>query len=299
MKNNLVKGSILITLGACCYGMLGTFVKMAYAAGFNTAEVTISQFSLGFLGLLVLTLFSRPVQAPSSKATAKSLLRLVCAGSSLGLTSIFYYLSVKYIPVSVAIVLLAQSVWMGVLLEVMLQKKLPGVGKIIPVLVIMTGTVLATNVLNEAGTLQWQGVVCGLLGAVCYTATMFSTNHLDVHLPPLQRSVLMILGGLIVILLVFHQAVNAHFSGRIFISWGPVVALFGTILPPLLFTRGMPLAGMGLGAILASIEIPVAVVMANILLGERVLAGQWLGVALILGAVITMNLSKRGNKQLL
>jgi drug/metabolite transporter (DMT)-like permease len=206
------------------------------------------------------------------------------------LTSIFYYLSVKYIPVSVAIVLLTQSVWMGVLAEAVTKRKLPGIGKSLSVLVIMTGTLLATNVFNDAAALNWKGIVFGLLGALCYTATLFSTNHLEVRCPPLQRSLFMILGGLIVILLVFHNSVNARFSGRIFISWGLVTALFGTILPPLLFTRGMPLAGIGLGAILASIEIPVAVMMAKALIGEQVLISQWIGAALILGAVIATNL---------
>lgn len=290
MKNNSVKGGILITLGACCYGMLGTYVKMAYRAGFNTAEVTISQFSLGLLGLYILSLFRRS-QASKTGESFKSKIRLTLAGISLGLTSIFYYMSVKYIAVSVAIVLLAQSVWMGVIVEAITQKRVPGIRKILAVLIIMIGTILATDVFNQSVSLHWKGVLYGMLGAFCYTATMFSTNHLDIHFSPLKRSLFMILGGLIVILLVFHRSVNIEFSGNIFMSWGPVVALFGTILPPLLFTRGMPLAGIGLGAILTSIEIPIAVIMASLLLGEQVLISQWIGVAFILGSVIWMNTS--------
>jgi hypothetical protein len=37
------------------------------------------------------------------------------------MTSVFYYLAVKYIPVSIGIVLLMQTVWMGVLLEMILK----------------------------------------------------------------------------------------------------------------------------------------------------------------------------------
>lgn len=220
-------------------------------------------------------------------------MRLVLAGTSLGLTSVFYYLSVKYIAVSVAIVLLTQSVWMGVTVEAIIQKKRPGIGKGLPVLIIMIGTLFATNVLEQSISFNWKGVLFGMLGALCYTATLFSTNHLESHFPPLKRSLFMILGGLIVILLVFHNAVNPQFSGRIFFSWGLVVALFGTILPPLLFTRGMPLTGIGLGAILASVEIPVAVIMAGALINEQVLVSQWIGIALILAAVIWMNIPKQ------
>ncbi len=292
-KNDTVKGGILITLGACCYGMLGTYVKMAYQAGFNTAEVTVAQFGLGLLGLFILLLLRPSKETDRAQQSVKSKIRLIASGTSLGLTSIFYYLSVKYIAVSVAIVLLAQTVWMGVLVEVMMQKKLPGIRKILSVLIILTGTVLATDVLNQSVALDWKGVLFGLLSAVCYTATMFSTNHLDLHFPPLKRSLFMILGGLILILLVFHDALDPQFSVRIFYSWGLVVSLFGTILPPLLFTRGMPLAGIGLGAILASVEIPIAVIMASILLGEQVLITQWIGVGVILAAVVWMNIGRR------
>jgi drug/metabolite transporter (DMT)-like permease len=72
--------------------------------------------------------------------------------------------------------------------------------------------------------------------------------------------------------------------------------LFGTILPPLLFTRGLPLTGMGLGAIIATIEIPVSIVVALILVKEPVIFIQWIGVILILFAVVLMNIGTKGKR---
>ena len=68
------------------------------------------------------------------------------AGTSLGMTSVFYYLAVKYIPVSIGIVLLMQTVWMGVLLEWFLDKKAPSFQKIISVIIVLIGTALAINI---------------------------------------------------------------------------------------------------------------------------------------------------------
>jgi drug/metabolite transporter (DMT)-like permease len=56
--------------------------------------------------------------------------------------SVFYYLAVKYIPVSIGIVLLMQTVWMGVLLE-MIEKTQPQNKSNFGIVLI--GTVLATN----------------------------------------------------------------------------------------------------------------------------------------------------------
>lgn len=296
MKNQLLKGSILVGLGASSYGMLATFVKMAYQGGYTTSEVTLSQFSLGFVGLFILTLFRKRHPASESKKSGiRSILKLIVAGTSLGLTSIFYYISVQYIPVSVGIVLLMQTVWMGVIVEAILHKKAPGLPKIVSVLIILCGTVLATNLLNESVGISWVGFGWGIMAAICYTATMYTSNHLELHFPPLKRSLYLILGGLIVIALIYHAALNREFSFGIFMSWGLLLSLFGTILPPLLFTRGMPLTGIGLGAIIASIEIPVAILMAKVLLKEPVSLPQWMGVMLILLAVVLMNIKKPSN----
>lgn len=291
MKNNVFKGSIFIALGAASYGMLATFVKMAYHEGFSTAEVTLSQYILGVAGLFILSVLRKREPSPATKATGvKGVFKLIIAGTSLGLTSVFYYFSVQYVPVSVAIVLLMQTVWMGVIVETVLHKKAPGLRKIISVIIIVAGTVLATHLYSQSVRINWIGFGWGLMAALCYTATMYSSNHIELHAPPLKRSLYMILGGLIVIMLIFHSSLNREFSYGIFLRWGLLLSLFGTILPPLLFTRGMPLTGMGLGAIIASIEIPVSVLMANILLKEPVSFLQWLGVILILLAVVLMNI---------
>jgi len=291
MKNNALKGSLFIALGASSYGMLATFVKIAYQEGFTIAEVTISQFCLGFAGLFILTLFrNNKAASKAAPSNTRAILTLITAGTSMGLTSIFYYKSVQYIPVSVGIVLLMQTVWMGVILEIFIHKKAPGLNKIISVLIILGGTILATNLLNESATINWTGLIWGILAAMAYTATLYSSNNIELNIPPLKRSLYMILGGLIIISLIFHTSLDPHFSFRIFWSWGLVLSLFGTILPPLLFTRGMPMTGMGLGAIIASVEIPVSVFMAHIFLKEPVSISQWAGVVLILLAVVMMNL---------
>jgi len=100
----------------------------------------------------------------------------------------------------------------------------------------------------------------------------------------------MVSGGFITVLLVFSSSLLQGFSFSILLNLGIVVSLFGTILLPILFTKGMPLTGMGLGAIFTSLEIPVAILFAHLLLNEYVSVIQWLGVFLIIIAVILKNI---------
>ena len=293
MKNNLIKGSILVALGSASYGMLATFVKMAYKEGYSTAEVTLSQFAIGVISLLLISMFSKkPASTSAPSSNWKSLLKLMAAGTAMGLTSTFYYLSVQYIPVSVGIVLLMQTVWMGVVLEMIMHKKRPGNRKIIAVLIIITGTILATNLLQSSVTLDWRGIGFGMLAALSYTITVYASNGIALHLPVVRRSLYLVLGGLIIIMLIFHSSLNMNFSFDIFWKWGIVLSLFGTILPPLLFTMGMPLTGVGLGTIIAAVEIPVSVAMAHFILKEPVGLTQLGGIVLILAAMVLMNIEK-------
>lgn len=291
-QKNVLKGVFLVALGATSYGMLATFVKMAYSEGFTTAEVTTSQFILGILGILLINAFQKAKHKENVvKATRKNIFSLMLAGTSLGMTSLFYYLAVKYIPVSIGIVLLMQTVWMGVLLEMILEKKLPSLQKITAVFIVLVGTVLATNIINNDIELDWRGIGWGILAAASFTATMFTANHVATEISSAQRSLYMLLGGAVIVFSFAFVTQNASFNLAIFMKWGIILSLFGTIIPPMLMNAGFPLTGIGLGSIVSALELPVSVMMAFVLLNEEVIFLQWVGILFIILAIIIMNIN--------
>ncbi len=296
-NNNILKGVFFVALGATSYGMLATYVKLAYQENYTTAEVTSSQFILGIIGILIINLFQKfKNKEVAEKPSKRNILNLMLAGSSLGMTSVFYYLCVKYIDVSIAIVLLMQTVWMGVLLEMILDKKLPSVQKTISVVVVLVGTILATNLMNNQNEIDWRGIFWGLLAAMSFTTTMFTANRVATHISSAQRSLYMLLGGAIIVFGfgIFTQTKPYNFE--IFMKWGIVLSLFGTIIPPMLFNVGFPNTGIGLGSIVASLELPVSVMMAYFILDETVILSQWFGIILILFAIIIMNINFKSRK---
>ncbi len=291
-KNNILKGVILVALGASSYGMLATFVKLAYSEGYTTAEVTSSQFIYGIIGILIINLFQKNKHKKDvSNASKSNIFNLMLAGTSLGMTSVFYYLCVKYIDVSIAIVLLMQTVWMGVILEWILEKKAPSFQKTVSVFIVLVGTVFATNIINNDMTIDWRGILFGLLAAASFTTTMFTANRVATNISSAQRSLYMLLGGAVIVFGfgVFTQ--NTAFNLEIFMKWGIFLALFGTIIPPMLMNAGFPLTGIGLGSIVSALELPVSVLMAFFILNEQVVGLQWIGIILIIFAIILMNIN--------
>ena len=292
MKNNVLKGVFLVALGATSYGMLATFVKLAYKDGYTTAEVTSSQFIYGILGVLLINLFQKLVnKEKAQKASSKNIFQLMVAGTSLGMTSVFYYLCVKYIDVSIAIVLLMQTVWMGVLLEWILDKKRPSTQKIISVIIVLFGTFLATKLYEFTIQLDWRGIFWGILAAASFTTTMFTANKVALGISSAQRSLYMLLGGAVIVFTFSAFTQVGSLNIGIFKNYGLFLALFGTIIPPILLNAGFPKTGLGLGSIVASLELPVSVLMAFLILNEEVVFWQWSGIALIILAIVIMNLN--------
>ena len=309
VKNNLnsrhlLLGVTFVVLGSSSYGMLSTFVKLAYRQNYSTAEVTSAQF---FWGLVFLSILSFVFDRKSVGVTTRDAKALMTGGISVGLTSVLYYAAVQYIAASIAVVLLMQSVWIGVVVEALQTRRVPSKLKIASVGLVLLGTALATNLLNAAaGTLDVRGLVFGFLAALSFSATMYATNSVATHLPPIKRSLFMLCGGsAVVALFAFFTQIGPHYLGlsllprefvalkpfdfQIFLTYGLVVAIFGTVIPQIMLNRGFPITGVGLGSILSAIELPFAIVIAFLFLGEVINVTQWAGVAMILGAIILMN----------
>lgn len=58
------------------------------------------------------------------------------------------------------------------------------------------------------------------------------------------------------------------------------------------FTKGIPKTGIGLANIVVSLEIPVSILSAILILDDNVSYIQWLGVVIILFAVLIINIGK-------
>ncbi len=121
------------------------------------------------------------------------------AGVLFGLTGFFYYLSVIYIPVSVAVVLLMQAIWMGIVAEAVLVRKMPDAFKTIAVIMVLAGTVMATNAIMNIDKLDIRGIAWGFAAALMYTIMLLVSNKLALAMHPHKKSFWILLGGVITV----------------------------------------------------------------------------------------------------
>ena len=297
----MLKGILLVFLGACSFGILSTFVKLAYHEGYTLGDVTGAQ---AFFGAVILwTLFFFQIRTSAYKARAIKLVtpwwKMVIAGTCTGFVSVFYYQCVKLVPNSVAIILLMQFIWMSILLEFLIFKKKPSGLQFAAILLVLTGTVLASGMVETSiSALNLTGIGFGLLAALCYAGFLMLSGRIGNEYPALKKSALMITGACILIFILFPPAflINGALGGSL-LKWGLIIAVFGTVIPPLFYAEGVPRIGTALSSILSAAELPVAVMMAGFVLQEQVSFLRWVGVAVILSAMVLPNLKYLKRKQ--
>ncbi|ATL45913.1 EamA family transporter [Chitinophaga caeni] len=288
------KGAILVLTGACSFGILSTIVKSAYKEGFTLSELCGMQAGIGMLILWLIFAFGK--KSTGLQGNLKHGLVLLLMGTSTGLVSICYYYSVQYIPASIAILLLMQFTWMNILVDSFIRKRRPGWIELICVLLILAGTAMASGMVNNVyDSLPWVGILFGLMAAAFYTVFMTVNASNRLQFTPVLKSAWMVTGAFIIVSIILPPTylVNGRLWESPLILWGLPLAVFGTVLPPLLYAKGMPKVGLSLGGILSAAELPVAVFAAAIVLKEPVSGLQILGLACILLAIVWANLTKK------
>lgn len=282
MKLN--KGILYILIGASFFGFTPIFAKLGFSYGYTLGQINIVQMMFSSIILWSFTLIKRS----SFKGLNKNnVLQIMMTGCFIGLTSIFYYGSMQYLPASLAIILMFQFVWIGIILEWIFSKIKPAPVTVLSIILILVGVFFASNILNgDIQGLPFKGFIFGILSAFTYAGFIFFSGKVAVDVDPWMRSSFMVTGSTILVFILFMREIPSVLPLEKELFTAAVgVSLFGAVLPPLFFAVGAPLVSGGIANILTSIELPIAILSASLILSEAVTPLQWLGTAIILVAI--------------
>ena len=291
MQKNTLKYSAVVFLGGASYGVMAATVKSAFAEGFTWAQSAASQALFGALlfgvALIVLTVAGkRPV--PLSPKRVFALLGL---GLTTCTTCVLYNYALTMLPVSVAITLLFQFTWIGIVFQVIATRRRPHPAELGAAVVILGGTLLASGLFSSTvGDLNPVGIVCALLSAVSCASFMFLSARIGTDLPPIERGLVVCLGACI---LGFAVCPDYFASGALqagIWKYGLILGVFGLLVPVILFGIGTPHLSAGLSTIMASSELPCSIAISVLVLSEPVDALQVVGIVIIMLGVVVSQL---------
>jgi drug/metabolite transporter (DMT)-like permease len=280
--------AIFVALGAISYGIPGSLFKMARAQGVHDGMLLCLTFLIAWFFFVVASAFLKPAKQNVPDKREKWL--VILSGSSMGFTNTFYLLSLSYVPVAVAAVMMMQSVWLAIIISSVLHRRWPSLLQVFSIGIVLVGTVLATGLFPIHQAVSLIGLSFSFLAALAYALTIQFTGGIGQDLHPLTKARLMSFGALLLIIMIWGHTLFEPQSLIISLKWGGITSVFAMIFPLTSFSYFMPHLAIGIGPIISSLELPSSVIFALFLLAETVSDTQVIGVGLIIIAVIITNL---------
>jgi drug/metabolite transporter (DMT)-like permease len=286
-------GIVLVLLGGASYGMLSPMVKLSYEMGFQSIQVSVSQVTMGtmllWLGIAVRPkLWSNPFRGPWWQLSLIGVFGLV-------LTTFLFNKALDELNASLAIVLLFQFTWITMILDSIVHRTRPTRYQLTAVGFILLGTICAVGLSREALFQQSvQGIVLALGAAITYSLFLFFTGKIKTELNPWMKTAVMSTAALPVMYLMYPPTIVFTEGMGALLLWGIALGLLSQVIPVLSFNIGIPRIGGTLASLLASVELPVGMIVAWLLLKEWISPLQWAGMLLILSGIYIAE--RRSNK---
>ncbi|AOV06243.1 EamA family transporter [Sporosarcina ureilytica] len=284
---------LMIIFAASCYGILSTIIKLAIRDGFTASEAVTAQYFTGFiLSLIIFTIVRRKSPKFGGGAT------LILAGLFTATTGTVYGQAVTYMPASIAVVMLFQFTWIGMLFDCIARKRLPKRIEVISLVLLFAGTIFAAGVIGaDISGIPWQGWAWGLASAVSF-ASFVMVNSKQVEGMDTETR-LLFTSLFAVIAITFFQSPEIVWNGTLFGEnlwiYGLILGLFGIVIPIYLFSIAVPKVGAATSSILSAMELPVAVTVSVILLRENLTFLQVIGILVILFGMTLPTVEQRRN----
>lgn len=290
MKN---KGLIAVLAAGTFWGTMGFFARSLYAAGFGPLEVAQTRITTGliFVGLYIL-LFNRSL----FKVKLCDIWCFLGTGIvSLLLFSTCYFSALNYTSLAVAAILLYTAPFFVMLLSLVLFKEKMNGKKVFALLLAFTGCVLVSGVGGDTA-FSWKGILLGLGSGFFYALySIFGRYAINRGYGAWTMTFYTFLFCSVgCAFLSDWQVITSTMAGVSGTVWWVLGLGFVTaFLPYVLYSMGLESMESSKASILASVE-PVVSALFGVFVFHEVLS-LWgiLGIAMVLGAIIVLNVKKK------
>jgi drug/metabolite transporter (DMT)-like permease len=293
---DLRRGIACALAAACFYGLIPNFVRAAFDNGIPAVEST---FVRTLIIAVIFGLWAKARREPMNFPRAAWPPLLGIALSTL-LISVCYLASVQFIPVGLAVVIFFTFPVLIMLLAPLVERRSPGLARILLALVAFGGLVLAIG--PGFTTLDWRGIALAAFAALGGVVQFLSGRAISRYLTPLAFGAMVhwaILPFTLAIALGLGQGRlqimpggHATAMGLVFLAGVGLTYVFAYLLHMLSLRH----AAASQVAPFFNLEPLVTSGVAAVLLGERLSPGQYAGGVMVLMALILASCADRLKK---
>lgn len=279
-----LKASIMLGIAGCSYGMYLIVIKLGNNAGYMREDLMAGQYLLGtiVLGVIMLARYRY-------KLNLKQIGKLMVVGFFAFATGVCMYENIALTSTSFAVTMLFQYVWIGILFDCVLTRKLPSKQILLATLLVIVGTPLAAGFVSSSVEVGLDAILWGLAAAVFYAAMLWCSARFETHVPSVTRTFWSAVGQTIFATIASSKFyVTAVVDPGVFIYVVPLAAV-AVVIPCLLIMKNSPKVPLGITNIMTGFELPAVVILGTLILGETHDALTIFGVLLICAGIVVSN----------
>jgi drug/metabolite transporter (DMT)-like permease len=280
------EGLLLCLLSAAGFAAMPIFARQAYATGIELTPLLALRFVMAAAMLWALVLLRRrPLGSPRGLALGAAL-----GFGGYALQAGLYFGAIQRIDVGLASLLLYAYPSFVTLAAFALRRESPTRRKLGALGLASSGVILVLA--GGTGAIDPVGAAMALACAGFYTVFILGSERASAKVPAVPFAASVATGAAVTfaIAALFTGGVQASGEG---VMWAAVIALVSTVIPIVLFTAGLARVGASTTAIASAVEPALTVALAWLVLGETLGPFQLAGGALVLSAVVLLQLRRR------
>ena len=282
---------VFVLAAGTLWGLMGIFVRKLGTYGFSSLQIACLRILFGAALFLMITgIFRRELLKIRFRDVG---LFLGMGLLSLLLFTVCYFTTIHLASLSVAAILLYTSpIWVMLLSAVCFREKITG-RKLLCAAMAFGGCVLVSGI-GSAASLSPVVIVTGLMSAVGYGLySIFGTFALRKYQPLTVTTYAFLFGAAGAAILCKPAEIVTVIASALnpagLVLFLIVTAFVTAVLPYLLYTVGLSHMRASAAAIMASIEPVVATAAGALVFGEGLTIPAFAGIALVLGAIVVLN----------
>ena len=274
-------GVFLVALSAACFGTNAIFARMSYDAGANPVTFVFIRFLMAS-PVMFLIMMARGFTIPRGKLLFS--LTLI-GGIGLAGTTLCFYTAIHLAPVNLVIIISYMYPTIVTLLSAVFLRQPITVYKIAALLMTVVGILFAIG-LDSGG--YFLGIILAIIAAIFYSLYLVFASLSIQKAGPFSASTVIILSSTVICGIVV--GIQGPQWPMTVSGWLAIIAsaLISTVLGLITFFAGLKRIDTANAAIISTLEVVVAVALAIIILGETLTLPKFIGVCMVISAVVIL-----------
>jgi drug/metabolite transporter (DMT)-like permease len=283
-------GALLCLLSAAGFGAMAIFGKLAYDAGVDVGDLLLARFSLAAAALMLVAVARGALRGLPRRVVLAS---LAMGAVGYATQSGLFFMALERMDASLLSLVLYTYPAMVCAGAVLLGRERASARRVAALLVASAGAALVLAG-AASGSLDTVAVLLGFGAASAYTVYILVGDRVLAGAPPLGLAALVCAGAASTYWVVAALRGGPGFDfGLAGWGWIGAIALFSTAGAIIAFFAGLARVGPSSAAILSVLEPVVTVGLAAAAFGETLAPVQLAGGALVLAAVVLVQLPAR------